>query len=81
MTVRHWIAKLDAVLRAGGREILEHAGSISAEEAKRKAEMEFEKFDRRRRQLEDAQAESEFAGDVEGLAKKAKELKPPKRTK
>jgi hypothetical protein len=33
MTMRDWIAKLDAFLRAGDREILEHAGSISAEEA------------------------------------------------
>lgn len=81
MTMRDWIAKLDAFLRAGDREILEHAGSISAEEAKRKAELEFEKFDRQRGQLEDAQAETEFIGEVESLAKKAKELKPSRRKK
>ena len=56
MTMRDWITKLDAFLRAGDRKILEHAGSISAEEAKQKAELEFDKFDRQRRRLEDAQA-------------------------
>ena len=81
MTMRDWIAKLDAFLRAGDREILEHAGSISAEEAKRKAELEFDKFEPRRRQLEDAGAEAGFAQEVENLAKTAKQLKPPKRKK
>lgn len=81
MTMRAWIAKLDAFLRAGDRDILEHAGSISAEEAKQKAEREFEKFDRQRRQLEDAQADAQFVQAVENLAKKAKQLKPPKRKK
>jgi len=81
MTMRDWIAKLDAFLRAGDREILEHAGSISAEEAKRKAELEFDKFDWQRRQLEDAEADAQFVQGVENLAKKAKQLKPPKRKK
>jgi hypothetical protein len=81
MTMRNWIAKLDAFLRAGDREILEHAGSISAEEAKRKAELEFEAFDRQRRRLDDAKADAQFVQEVESLAKKAKLLKPPKRKK
>lgn len=79
--MRDWIAKLDAFLRAGDREILEHAGSITAEEAKRAAELEFEEFDRQRRQLEDAQANALFAEEVENLAQKAKQLKPPRREK
>jgi hypothetical protein len=77
MTMRDWIAKLDAFLHAGDREILAHAGSISAEEAKRKAELEFDKFDHQRRQLEDAQADAQFAKEVEDLAKQAKQIKPP----
>ncbi len=81
MTMHDWIAKLDAFLRAGDRDILEHAGSISAGEAKRKAELEFDKFDRQRRRVEDAQADAQFAREVEDLAKKAKQLKPPKRKK
>jgi hypothetical protein len=81
MTMRDWVAKLDAFLRAGDRPILEHAGSISAQEAKRKAELEFDHFDRQRRQLEDAQADAQFASEVEHLAKKAKQLKPHQRKK
>jgi hypothetical protein len=79
MYMRDWIAKLDAFLRAGDRQVLEHPGSISAEEAKQKAELEFRKFDQQRRQLEDAQAESEFTQQVDDLAKKAKQLPLPKR--
>ncbi len=78
MTMRDWIAKLDAFLRAGDREISEHAGSISAEEAKRKAEVEFDQFEHQRRQLDDAKADAEFAGDLDSLAKATKQLKPPK---
>jgi hypothetical protein len=81
MTMRDWIAKLDAFLRAGDREVLEHAGSVSAEEAKRAAELQFEKFDRQRCQVEDARADAQFADEVENLARKAKQLKPPKRKK
>ena len=81
MPFRNWIAKLDAFLRAGDRQLLEHDGSISADEAKRKAELEFDQFDRQRRQLEDAQIDAQFAQEVENLAKKAKQLKPPKRKK
>ena len=81
MTMRDWLAKLDAFLRAGDREILEDAGDISAEEAKRKAELEFDKFEVRRRQLEDAGAEAGFAQEVENLTKAAKQIKPAKRKK
>ena len=81
MTMRDWIAKLDAFLRAGDRKILEHSGGVSAEEAKRKAELEFEKFDQQRCRLEDEKADAQFAQEVEDLAKKAKLLKPLKRKK
>ncbi len=79
MTMRDWLAKLDAFLRAGDREILEDAGGISADEAKRKAELEFDKFEVRRRQLEDAGAEAGFAPEVENLAKAAKQIKPARK--
>jgi hypothetical protein len=81
MTMRDWVAKLDAFLRAGDRQILEDAGSISADEAKRKAELEFDQFDRQRRQVEDAQADAQLAQEVENLAQQAKQLKPPRRKK
>ena len=79
MTMRDWIAKLDAFLTAGGQKILNHGGSVSAEEAKLKAELEFDKFEVKRRALEDAKAEAEFAQQVDDLAKQAKQIPPPKR--
>lgn len=81
MYMRDWIAKLDDFLRLSGRKILEHAGKVSADEAKLKAELEFDKFDAKRRALEDAQANAEFARQIEALAKQTKQLAPRKRKK
>lgn len=44
MTMRDWITKLDDFLKLSGRELLTHAGRVSAENAKAKAEMEFEAY-------------------------------------
>ena len=79
MYMRDWIARLDAFLTAGGQKLLNHAGKISAEEAKLKAEREFDKFDSARRKLKDAQANEQFAKQVDDLAKQTKRLTPPKR--
>jgi hypothetical protein len=51
MTMRDWITKLDDFLRLSGRELLDHAGKISAESAKAKAELEYDRY----RALMDAQ--------------------------
>jgi len=40
----NWIAKLDEFLKTSEKELLTHAGSISAEAAAQKAEGEFEKY-------------------------------------
>lgn len=44
MTMRNWIAKLDEFLKASGRILLDHAGKISAEMAKAKAELEYRQY-------------------------------------
>ena len=44
MTMRDWGAKLDEFLKASGRKLLDHAGTISAEVAKAKAEREYERY-------------------------------------
>jgi hypothetical protein len=44
MHMAEWIAKLDEFLRLSEREILDHAGQVSHEQALRKAEGEFEKW-------------------------------------
>jgi hypothetical protein len=47
MTMQDWIGKLDQFLQISDRPILDHAGSISAEEAKIKASLEYENFRKR----------------------------------
>lgn len=44
MYMQSWIEKLDEYLRLGEREILQHAGRVSHEEAVQKAELEFDKY-------------------------------------
>lgn len=51
MTMRDWIEKLDDFLKLSGRELLDHAGKISAENARAKAEAEYDRY----RALMDAQ--------------------------
>jgi hypothetical protein len=78
MYMRDWIARLDAFLTAGGQKLLNHAGKVTAEEAKLKAELEFDKFELARRKLEDGRADEQFAEQVDDLAKQAKHFAPPK---
>lgn len=69
MHMKDWIAKLDNFLKLSDREILKHAGRISQQEARAKAEAEFEKY----RRLTDA-GQKAVDRDFEEAIKK---LKPP----
>lgn len=52
MYMKDWIAKLDDFLKLSGKELLTHAGAVSAEIAKEKADSEYVKFkERTQRQL------------------------------
>lgn len=44
MTMSDWVAKLDEFLKLSGRELLGHAGAISADEARAKAEAEYQRY-------------------------------------
>ncbi len=44
MTMRDWIVKLDEFLKLSAHELPDHAGGISAEQAKLKAEQEYERY-------------------------------------
>ena len=44
MTMREWLAKLDAFLRLSDRDLLTHAGTISHDAAVAKAQSEFDQF-------------------------------------
>jgi hypothetical protein len=77
MYMRDWIAKLEDFLRLGDREILTHAGTISHEQALRKAELEFEKF-QLLQLAQPSQVEKDFD---EAVRKLPKPRKPRKRKK
>ena len=70
MTMRDWIVKLDEFLKISDRQLLDHAGTISAENAKAKAELEYRKY----HEIMDAQPRK-IDLDFEQAVKK---LPPPK---
>ena len=71
MTMRAWIAKLDDFLRMGDRDILTHAGTISHEQALKRAELEFEKF-RALQLVQPSPVEKDFEAAVKKLSKSGK---------
>ena len=78
MTMRDWIAKLDEFLRASGRNLLDHAGKISTEMARARAEFEYNKY----HQFLDTQPKKvdwEFEKAVKQLPKPAGGSKPKRR--
>ena len=76
MTMRDWITKLDEFLKISGRALLDHAGKISAEDARTKAELEYARY----RALLDAQPRAVDV-DFERAAKALKQLPRPKNPK
>lgn len=74
MTMHDWIIKLDDFLKLSEHELLDHAGTISAEAAKAKAEFEYERY----RILIDAQPRSvdrDFLDAVKRIEAGAKQRK------
>lgn len=49
MYMSDWIQRLDDFLKLSGKELLQHAGTISAKLAKEKADAEYNKFEERTR--------------------------------
>ena len=56
MTMEDWAKQIDTILAAGGNEVLQTPGNVSAEEAKEHAETEFEKY----RIIQDRLFQSDF---------------------
>ncbi len=69
MYMKDWIKKLDDFLKLSGKELLTHAGSVSAEVAKLKADTEYEKF-RERTQYQLSPVEIHFIEAFEAEQKK-----------
>jgi hypothetical protein len=74
MTMHDWLTKLDEFLKLSEHELLDHAGKISAEQAKTKAELEYSKY----RALLDASPRAVDL-DFEKAAKELKKLPTPKK--
>ncbi len=76
MRMQDWINKLDDFLKVSGRELLDHAGQISAANAKAKAELEYTHYRKQQDTLPRA-----VDADFERVAKELKTLPPVKRVK
>lgn len=74
MTMRDWATKLDDFLKLAGRDLLTHAGKITAETAKAKAELE---YDRYKKQLDTLPRPVD--ADFEKAAKALRKLPRPKK--
>lgn len=71
MTMNDWIAKLDDFLKLSDRELLDHAGKISADAAKAKEAREYEQY----RALEDTRSktvDAHFEQEVKRLTRRGK---------
>lgn len=71
MYMKDWIQKLDDFLKLSGKELLTHAGSVSAEVAKLKADTEYDRF-KERTQYQLSPVELHF---IENFEKEQKKLK------
>lgn len=76
MYMKDWIVKLDQFLQISERDILTHAGKISAETAKLKAEQEYEHY-RRLLDEQPAPVEIHFWEAVEKTKQLGKQQKSP----
>jgi hypothetical protein len=80
MTMQLWITKLDEFLKISDREMLSHAGKVSAEAAKTKAELEYARY----RSTQDAlprAVDAHFERAAKQLQDTAKSLPKRKNTK
>lgn len=77
MAMADWIAKLDEFLSLADRAVLDHAGRVSQEQARLKAEAEYEKF-RTARINAESEVERAFAAASKRVEQTAKALKKPR---
>jgi hypothetical protein len=70
MYMKDWIERLDTILQLNKRELLNHAGKISHQEAIEKSSGEYEKYKEEQRQLQKEQSLKEIEEDIERLKKR-----------
>lgn len=72
MYMEDWMQKLDEFLKISGSNLLENAGKISHEQAKIKAELEFEKY-REKTKDEPSKVEKDFLESIKAAQKELEE--------
>ncbi|WP_376693141.1 virulence RhuM family protein [Wenzhouxiangella sp. EGI_FJ10409] len=72
LTLDYWRNNVDKLLEFNERDVLEGAGSVSAEQARRIAQERYEEFDAQRRRDEALEADAEDLRELEALEQKAK---------
>ena len=76
MTMQAWITKLDEFLKISGRDLLDHAGKVSAESAKAKAELEYAQY-----RAQQASVAKPVDADFERVTTELEKLpRPPNKT-
>lgn len=78
MYMKDWIERLDAIIKMNGRELLNHAGTISHEMALDKSGAEYEKYRAGIRAIEHEQSLQELEDDIKELEKVSKRTKDKK---
>lgn len=77
MYMKDWIERLDDFLRMTGNDILQHAGTISHQQALKKANAEYEKY-KEQTKNELTEVEKHFVKQIESTAKKLNPKNPKK---
>ncbi len=72
MYMKDWIKKLNDILTLNEREILNHAGKISHEQAAKKAETEYEKYKEKQKMIEKENSLKELEEDLKKMKAKKK---------
>ena len=71
MTMKEWAEKLDAFLHFNEKDILTHAGKISADVAEKLATERYVMFDSKRREIERLEADAEDILAIENIGRRA----------
>lgn len=77
MYMKDWIERLDDFLKMTGNDILQHAGTVSHQQALKKANEEYEKY-KEQTKNELTEAEKHFVKQIENTTKKLNPKKPKK---
>jgi hypothetical protein len=76
MYMKDWIQRLDTIINLNGRELLQHAGTISHEKALEKSGTEYQKYKDTQKLLEREKSLKELESDIDTLKKQLPDGKP-----